>query len=294
MTGPISDTKAGSQPKITRQRETSSAASFGRLDVLDDPAVGAGLVALAPVVDHALERALGRAHALDRLDLLAQGQDRLDLQRRAEVGLRAADPAAAAQVLQRVDGEPHLQRVAGLLGAVQDGLGIAARARGHRRGQDDQPLAAAAALRVEHGHALGAVAELLARLARGLDGARDAAGEVDRDDVAARVEQRLPDGEELADRRLTRRGQCAHVTQALVVGVEIDDVALEQVLAVAVHVQGDLLDSVARDEVGGKVVTGVGHHRGGRHGGQPTGVSTPNLWQTQGDRPTTEESNPDP
>ena len=52
------------------------------------------------VLDHPLERAAGRAHPLDRLDLAVDREDRLDLQRRADPRLRAADPPAAAQVLR--------------------------------------------------------------------------------------------------------------------------------------------------------------------------------------------------
>ena len=49
------------------------------------------------------------------------------------------------------------------------------------------------------------VARLLGRAHR----ARDPAGEVDRDDVVAALEQRLVDGEEVADRRLRRARQVA-------------------------------------------------------------------------------------
>ena len=50
--------------------------------------------------------------------------------------------------------------------------------------------------------AVAALGEQLAGLARCLERARDAAGEMDRDDVVAAVDQRLPDGQEVADRRL--------------------------------------------------------------------------------------------
>src|SRR2546423_4618266 len=81
----------------------------GRLDVLDDPAVGAVVAARAHVLDHALERAGRGAHPLDRDDLGLQRQDRLDLQRGADHGLRLADAPTALEVLERVDGEPDLQ-----------------------------------------------------------------------------------------------------------------------------------------------------------------------------------------
>ena len=41
MTGPISETKSGSVPKISRPLATRRSRHVGRLDVLDDPAVGA-------------------------------------------------------------------------------------------------------------------------------------------------------------------------------------------------------------------------------------------------------------
>ena len=58
------------------------------------------------------------------------------------------------------------------------------------------------------------------RLAGGLAGARDAAGEVDRDDVLAGLDQRLPHGEEVADRGLGGGGQLGVAAQPLVEGVE--------------------------------------------------------------------------
>ena len=80
-----------------------------RLDVLDDPGVCAVVVALLGVVGEPPQRTCAGAHALDRGDLLVERQDRLDLERRAEPGRRCTDAAAPAQVLERVDGEPHLE-----------------------------------------------------------------------------------------------------------------------------------------------------------------------------------------
>ena len=50
---PISETKTGSQPKISRHVVDQRAGGLGVLDVLDDPGVGAVVVALARVVDAA-------------------------------------------------------------------------------------------------------------------------------------------------------------------------------------------------------------------------------------------------
>src|SRR5881394_3526535 len=71
------------------------------LDVLDDPGVEVGVVALAGIVAQALDRAGPGADTLHRGDLLLQGEDRLDLQRRANEGAGAADPAAAPPSAQR-------------------------------------------------------------------------------------------------------------------------------------------------------------------------------------------------
>ena len=45
---------------------------LGRLDVLHDPAVGAAVVEILCVGDHALERASGGAHPLDRRDFVLE------------------------------------------------------------------------------------------------------------------------------------------------------------------------------------------------------------------------------
>ncbi len=121
-TAPISETKAGSQPKISRQSSTRPSAVSSSWMCWTTQASSAGLVALAGVVAQPLDRAGAGADPLDRGDLLLQGQDRLDLQRRADPGAGAADPPAAPQVLEGVDREPHLQLLAGLLGAGEHRL----------------------------------------------------------------------------------------------------------------------------------------------------------------------------
>src|SRR3954453_14525221 len=94
------------------------------LDVLDDPAVGAGVLALAGVVTHPLQRSGAGADPLDGRDLLLQGEDRLDLEGAADPGAGAADPPTAPQVLERVDRKPHLQRPPRLLAPRQHRLGV--------------------------------------------------------------------------------------------------------------------------------------------------------------------------
>ena len=161
----------------------------------------------AQQVDHPLERAARGPDPLDRGDLRLDRQDRLDLQRRAEPCLRARDPPAAPQVLERVDREPQLQ-----LGARAPARSATASASAPSRAA----AAAASTTRPCPPHAVAEsttwtrsarVAELLAGLLGRADGARHAAREVDRDDVVAGVEQRLIDREEVADRRLRGRRQ---------------------------------------------------------------------------------------
>src|SRR3954451_17231134 len=166
------------------------------LDVLDDPAVRAVGLAGLHVVDEALEGAARGAHALDGDDLGLQREDRLDLQRGAEHRLRLADAPAALEELERVDGEQDLQALARGAGGGDDLVGRGARAGGAGGGEDHEPQTAGGRLGVED---LDAAAGLLRRLARGLDRARDAAGAMDGDDVAAFGDERLVDREEVTD-----------------------------------------------------------------------------------------------
>jgi hypothetical protein len=146
----------------------------GRLDVLEEEHVGAAVVTLLQVVDHPLERPAGGAHALDRHDLVVEREDRLDLQRRADPRAGGADPAAAAQELERVDHEPELQGGAQLAGGRQRARQIGAVA--HRIGGGDRRHAQPGgdALRVHDLDPLGrdaALEQRRARLLRGLHGA---------------------------------------------------------------------------------------------------------------------------
>ena len=173
----------------------------------------------ARVLDQPLEGAPSRAHALDRGDLLPEGQDRLDLQRRAQPCLSGADPAPLAQVLERVEREPHLERVAAPLGGRQRLRAAGSATGGVRRREHHQPLAAGRGAAVEDVDPLAALAlvqQALARLLRRLAGSRDPGREVDRDDLAALGQQRLVDGDEVADRRLRGRDALVARAQALV------------------------------------------------------------------------------
>ena len=132
-TAPISEVKTGSQPKISRASSIRPAAVSSSWMYWTTQPSNPCVVALARVVAQALERAGAGADPLDRGDLLLEGQDRLDLQGAADPGAGAADAAAAAQVLEGVDREPHLQLFAGLLGAGEAGVGVAAVDRPRRR-----------------------------------------------------------------------------------------------------------------------------------------------------------------
>ena len=96
--------------------------------------------------------------------------------------------------------------------------------------------------------ALAFVDQPLAGLAGGLEGAGDAGGDVDRDDLAAGVEQRLVDGEEVADRGLRGGRAALGGAQPLVeVGV-VGDLGLRLLLAVDRDVEADRLDAPLGDQ----------------------------------------------
>ncbi len=210
----------------------------------------------AGVVAQALDRAGAGADALDRGDLLLQGEDRLDLQRRADPGAGAADAAAAAQVLEGVDRKPHLQLLARLPGAGEDRFAVAAGpgGRGGREHRVAHPAAGRA--RVEEVDPISPLAlgdEPLARLPGCLEGPRDAGGDVDRDDLAAFVEQGLVDRGEVPDGGLRGRRAFLGGAQALVESGVVGDLRLRLLGAVDSHVEADDMDPVRGDQLGGQV-----------------------------------------
>ena len=213
----------GSVPKIALPSATRVAASSKALGVLDDPAAGAALVQLVQVGDHPLHRPLLGADFADRGDLGAEGEDRLDLQRRADQRLGGADAPALAQVLERVEAEPHLQALAGLARGL-DHLRLRLPCGGGFGGGEDEaaePAGAGLAVDDLDPAAVALVLDHPGRLAGALVGAGEAGGDVDRDDVAAGFGQRLVDGEEVADRGLRGRGQVGGLAQARVEVVEV-------------------------------------------------------------------------
>src|SRR5215217_6878857 len=240
-----------------------------RLDVLDEEEVGARVAVGLQELDHALERAARRAYALHRLYLVLHREDRLDLQRRADPRAGRADAPAAAQVLERLDGEVDLQLVADALrrghGAVE--VGTAAQRVGG--GDRDQADWGAARERVDHLHPAvldAALHERVAGLLGGSHSARDATRDVHGDDVPAVLEQRLVDLEEVTDRGLRRARQLRGGAQAVVEGVVVGDVALALRAAVPVDVERDLAQLVAGHDLRRQVMRGVGDDRDGGHG----------------------------
>src|SRR4051812_5534462 len=174
-----------------------------RLGVLDDPVRRAAVVQLAQIRDHPLEGAPARAHPAHRGDLRAEGEDRLDPERRAHERLRRADAAAAAQVLERVEAEPDVEARAGAPDRLEDRVHAPAPLRRARRRDDEAAKAAGAGLAVDDlGADSVARGDLARRLAAALARARQAACDVDGDDVAPGLGERLEDREEVADRRL--------------------------------------------------------------------------------------------
>src|ERR1700735_2459820 len=102
-------------------------------------------------------------------------------------------------------------------------------------------------------------------LARGFASARDASRQVDRDDVLAFVEQRLPYGQEVADRRLRCRGQVRVGAQAFVERVKRLQVDLALGVVLPTDVQADLADAFFVRELARQVVGGIGYDSDGSH-----------------------------
>jgi hypothetical protein len=76
------------------------------------------------------------------------------------------------------------------------------------------------------------VDQALTCLAGRLEGAGDAGGDVDRDDLPAFVQQRFVDLEEVADRGLRGRRPAFGGAQPLVEGVEVGDLRLPLLLPI--------------------------------------------------------------
>src|SRR4051794_27625138 len=84
-----------------------------RLSVLDDPLRRAARVDLVHEGEHPLLGAAPRPDLLARRNLGPEGEDRLDLKGTPPHRLCRPDPAALAQVLERVEAEPHIDGLAG-------------------------------------------------------------------------------------------------------------------------------------------------------------------------------------
>ena len=131
-TGPTSETNSGGRPMICSTSWIRCPASSGAWMCCTTHASAPSLCSCCAYSTIRFSAFAPGAHALDRSDLLFEREDRLDLERRAEPRRGSADPPPAAQVLERVDGEPHLQRSRVVADALHDFLGdappIAARA----------------------------------------------------------------------------------------------------------------------------------------------------------------------
>jgi hypothetical protein len=110
--------------------------------------------------------------------------------------------------------------------------------------------------------ALVLVDQPLASLAGGLEGAGDAGRDVDRDDFPALVEQRFVDLEEVADRGLRGGRPAFGGAQPLVEIVEVGDLRLLLLVAVAGDVEADLLDPPLSQELGRQIAGRVADDRG--------------------------------
>ena len=190
MTGPISETNTGSVPKISRPASTSWP-PLGRLDVLDDPAVGAvGVQRSAGSSTMRSKARARRAHALDRRDLATRREDRLDLQRRADPCLRARRCARRGAGTRACRPRTTIFRPLARLAARRRRTAsrpppAAGRVRrGHRH--EPQPAARRRGVDDRDPRRVDPRSSAVAAWRARLHGAGDAAGDVDRDDVAAR------------------------------------------------------------------------------------------------------------
>ena len=121
------------------------------------------------------------------------------------------------------------------------------------------------------------------RLPRALTGAREAAGDVHGDDVAAGFGERLEAGEEVAHGRLGGRGEVGRVAQPRVEGVEVV-VGLGQPLVAPADVEAHLLNPPALDQAGGQVGGAVGDDSDAGHGRDRGGQLAIDLEQVRRDQ----------
>ena len=138
---------------------------------------------------------------------------------------------------------------------ASDGVGVAARRRRGRGAEHAEAHAAGRRARVHDVDPLAALAfvdQPLARLVGGLEGAGDAGRDVDRDDLLAGVEQRLVDGDEVADRGLRGGRAALGGAQALVEGGVVGDLGLALLVAVDRDVEADRLDSPLGYQLAGR------------------------------------------
>ena len=217
---------------------------LGRLRVLNNPFRRAPVVQLMQVGHHSLDGPPPGSDPTDGGDLASKGQDRLDLQRCPHHRLCRPDAPAAAQVFQGVQTEPDIEARASPRDGVHDDVQPLTLFGDARGGDHQAPQAARAGLAVDNLHAtrMSVLGHDRGRLARALAGSRQAAGEVDGDDVASSADQRLKAGEKVPDRRLRGRRQLRRSAQACVKGIEVVVLVLGPKVTVPADVQADLVD----------------------------------------------------
>ena len=187
-------------PAHRRRRWTGRAARTSRC-----PAV----LQLVQIVDHSLLGSPSSSDTADRCDLLAEGKDRLDLQRRPNQGLCRPDTSAPSEVLEGFEAEPHLEPLASLTGCIDHFSQPFALFGGMSCADNDAAEPSGPGLAVDDLHS--AREPLVADDSCGLTGAlacaREAAGDVYGDDIAAGAGERFEAGEEVPHGGLRGRGE---------------------------------------------------------------------------------------
>src|SRR5581483_8529342 len=187
-----------------------------------------------------LERLLPPPHARQRHDLaVPDRQDRLHVEQRAGQRLRASDPAALLQVLERADREDDAVLAAETLhqrgDLLRSGAALEAALDRERELRAGERRGAAVD---EHDPA---AAELGGGERGGLEGAGQLRRQVDRvDALVSRRDELLVDGEEVLRRGLRRRRQRRRGREPLVEGGRVDLDVVAQRLVAEAHVQRHL------------------------------------------------------
>ena len=262
-TGPTSVQNSGSVPNISRPCSDQHLRVLRRLRVLDDPVARPAVVQLLQVREHPLHRPAVGAHAPHGSDLGAEREDRLDLQRGAHHRLCRPDAPAAAKVLERVQAEPDVERLACTANRLERQLEVGAlrRRAGCEQHEAAEPPGSGLAVVNLDTARVAALGQQPRGLARTRARAREALGDVDRGHVAPGAHQRLVNRHEVAHRRLGGGWQLRRVAQARIEGIEVRVLALGPQVSLPADVQADLLDAPALEQLRREIRRAVGHDR---------------------------------